>query len=743
MAPLRAATGIGRSFATFATFATFAGATSLVFGCQKRELPTNVPDVPSLVRPVATQAAANLDPDATHVVQIAISETHACARMANGTVRCWGDNSGGALGDGTPTERHIPVPVKGIRDAVDVVVGLGFSCARLTSGSVRCWGGTGFFRFDDKPDGAAPGLDPVELTEARGVVRIWAGGNEGCARWASSETKCWGTEAGFLAAGHPGAYGTFPHLVTRALASATDFSLHEALGCARLERGTVRCFGRNDRGQVGDGTTIERLVPAEVKGLSGVKQVAAGREFACALVDTGTVACWGGNDAGQLGDGTTHDRPTAAPVPGVRDVVELSSGSLHTCARHRDGRVSCWGWNHYGQLGNGVPSDSAGPQMIAGLAHVTQIAATDTHTCALQDDGNVACWGQGWRGVLGDGMQLDRAQPVAVKWSAKPSPSSGLPTGVHVRTVAVGAFHSCVGLDDGTVRCWGSNEMGMIVPGLDEAIPRPVVVPNLTGVASISLGNASAATLANGSVMRWGRTKSLSRANLQGVAQYVEGETASCVRFEDGRARCDGRGIASDATLTKVASIEITHATSCALLEDHTVMCAGYNGHGQLGDGSTTEERATFGPVNSLRDVVQIALGTEHACARLASGTVACWGQSTGAGNANGVQPIPTQVSGLSNVVDIAAGGNASCARLRDGTVKCWGQFEHSADQRGAASSVPVEVPWLRGASSLALGMFHSCALVADSVLCWGGNQYGELGDGTMDAHSVGAAVRW
>src|SRR5262249_14356084 len=158
----------------------------------------------------------------------------------------------------------------------------------------------------------------------------------------SGETKCWGSEAGFLAAGHQGSYGTFPHPVPRTLEDATDFALNETLGCARMSDATVQCFGRNDVGQVGDGSTTMRLDPAARPGGSRVRQIAVGREFACALADAGTVSCWGGNHAGQLGDGTTTESHSPRAVAGVRDVVELVAGSLHTCARHGNGTVSCW-----------------------------------------------------------------------------------------------------------------------------------------------------------------------------------------------------------------------------------------------------------------------------------------------------------------------------------------------------------------------------------------------------------------
>jgi alpha-tubulin suppressor-like RCC1 family protein len=372
---------------------------------------------------------------------------------------------------------------------------------------------------------------------------------------------------------------------------------------------------------------------------------------------------------------------------------------------------------------------------------VCVIVAASWMTCALHQDGNVSCWGQGWRGVLGDGLQVDRLSPVAVKWSLSPKRSRGLPAGLHVRTIAVNSFMSCAGLDDGSVRCWGMNGMNDIAEGLDASLPTPVVVSNLANVTALSLEGRPSALLGDGRVVHWGMGKPMAPANgLDHVAQFVSGGMVSCVRFDDGRATCDGYQIAPGQTMTHVTFVDVEHATACALLEDRTVACAGYNGKGQLGDASRTDHRETFGKVKDLRDVVQLSLGVEHACARIADGSVKCWGESMAAGVGDGIQEVPKTIPGLKDVVDIDAGGSASCARLRDGAVKCWGRYDFGAGMD--APKVPALVPWLHGVARLALGMFHSCALGSDgTVLCWGENQHGELGDGTNDNRSTAVRV--
>ena len=118
---------------------------------------------------------------------------------------------------------------------------------------------------------------------------------------------------------------------------------------------TVRCWGYNGYGEIGDGlTAIDRLTPALVSGLTGAVAVAAGELGTCALRSDGTVRCWGRNDHGQVGDGTTTDRFAPAVVSGLADVASLSVGQAHACALLADGRARCWGWNDQGQLGDGT-----------------------------------------------------------------------------------------------------------------------------------------------------------------------------------------------------------------------------------------------------------------------------------------------------------------------------------------------------------------------------------------------------
>ena len=178
--------------------------------------------------------------------------------------------------------------------------------------------------------------------------------------------------------------------------------------------GTVWAWGRNSNGQLGDGTTIDRLTPVQVSGLSSMAAIAAGYDHTVALRNDGTVWAWGNNSNGQLGDGTTTDRLTPVQVSGLSDanVVIIAAGYDHAVALRNDGTVWAWGSNSNGQIGNGTQTDSTTPVQVSGLSSVTYIAAGVKDTVSLRNDGPVWAWGSNSNGQLGDGTTTDRLTPV-------------------------------------------------------------------------------------------------------------------------------------------------------------------------------------------------------------------------------------------------------------------------------------------------------------------------------------------
>ena len=307
---------------------------------------------------------------------------------------------------------------------------------------------------------------------------------------------CWGwNEYGQLGTGDTASASvpTEATAVTSASITPTQVALGQRHTCVLADNGTVWCWGYNYYGQLGDGTTEDRLTPVQVVGLTNVIKISSGGLASCALKDDGTVWCWGYNNQGQLGDGTTFNRSTPVQVVGLSDVVDISSSGPHTCAVKNDGTVYCWGYNNHGQLGDGTIFTQRTPVQVVGLSGAIQVTAGIYHTCALKNDGTVWCWGDNTYGQVGDGSASDQHTPVQVPGLADIVGLSG------------GALHTCAVKNDGTVWCWGYNSSGQLGDGTTLNRPTPVQVVGLNNAVEITTGFCHVcARTGDNSVYCWG-----------------------------------------------------------------------------------------------------------------------------------------------------------------------------------------------------------------------------------------------
>jgi alpha-tubulin suppressor-like RCC1 family protein len=273
------------------------------------------------------------------------------------------------------------------------------------------------------------------------------------------------------------------------LTGVTDLSLSVVYSCARISNGTARCWGNNDLGMLGDGTTTQRLLPVVVRneagtaGLMGVSQISAYGIHTCARLSDGTARCWGNNANGQLGDGTMTQRHLPVVVKNgggtasLSGVSEIVAGRLHTCARMSDGTARCWGANANGQIGDGTTTQRLLPVVVknpagsAALTGVASIIAGGVHSCAVITNGTARCWGSNVNGQIGDGTTTQRLLPVVVKNSA----GSGSLTGV--TQLSAREVHTCARSTDAAVRCWGKNTNGELGDGTTTNRLLPVYVP--------------------------------------------------------------------------------------------------------------------------------------------------------------------------------------------------------------------------------------------------------------------------
>jgi alpha-tubulin suppressor-like RCC1 family protein/serine protease inhibitor ecotin len=360
---------------------------------------------------VATAASANPSLVTATATAISAGGEHTCALLTGGSVRCWGWNSYGELGNGTTTNNSTPVAVSDISTATAISAGYYHTCALLTGGSVRCWGWNYHGQLGDGT--TTNSSTPVAVSGITTAIAISARGNNTCALLTGGSVRCWGDNVvGQLGNGTTTDSST--PVAVSGITTATAISAGYSHTCALLTDSSVTCWGWNYFGQLGNGTTASSSTSVAVSDISTATAISAGYGHTCALLTGGSVRCWGENYYGQLGNGTTTNNSTPVAVSDISTATAISAGDSHTCALLTDSSVTCWGYNGYGQLGNETTTNSSTSVAVGGITPATAISGGGEHTCALLTDGSVTCWGHNYSGQLGDGTTTDSTVPVSV-----------------------------------------------------------------------------------------------------------------------------------------------------------------------------------------------------------------------------------------------------------------------------------------------------------------------------------------
>ncbi len=303
-------------------------------------------------------------------VSIKVGGSHSCGLLASGRLKCWGSNSNGQVGIVEITDEGRVVA--NISNVSQIDLGSFHTCAVKTDGSAWCWGRNHYGQL-----GVGTTVDRSLPTQVSGF--------------------------------------------TSGIAQITN---QVNVTCALKSDGSAWCWGYNGSGAIGDGTTTNRLVPTQVSGFtSGIAQISSSDNHVCAVKTDGSAWCWGANDFGYLGDGTTINRLIPTQVSGFSSgVSQISGGSYHTCAVKTNGSAWCWGYNLMGQLGDGTIVDKLIPTQVIGLTSgISQITGGLYHTCVMKPSGTAWCWGQNSNGQLGDGTVFQRLFPVQVLFENDPA----------------------------------------------------------------------------------------------------------------------------------------------------------------------------------------------------------------------------------------------------------------------------------------------------------------------------------
>ncbi len=593
--------------------------------------------------------------------------------LVNGSIRCWGYNNEGQLGVGNTNvigddedpSSGASVDLGPGRTAVAVSAGGSHTCAILDNGDLRCWGlndngqlGLGDTNYlgDDEAVSSAPS---ISLGAGRTAVAVSTGQDTTCAILDDATTRCWGGGGqGRLGTGNTATIGddelpsTIPVLDFGASANATALSNAGSYACALLDNGSTRCWGDNAFGKLGlarDTNVGDNEHPTSAPyvnlgaGRTAV-QVEDCRNNTCAIRDDGSVRCWGLGTEGRLGTGNTNfigdneDPGDVAPVDigAGRTAVNISSEFGHTCVILDTGDVRCWGRNGSGQLGlghmNNIGDDEAPstePTVDLGVGRTaTEIEVGRDHTCAILDTGDVRCWGSGAHGRTG----LNSTASIGDNEAITSVPVVSLGVGRTATRLSAGNEHTCALLDDGNVRCWGKNDFGQVGHGTgalvnigDNELPTAIGTVDL-GVGRTALDIRSGywhtcALLDNGSVRCWGRS-SWGQLGLGDTNSIGDNEVPSSVPAVSIGAGRTAIGVAAGA------------GRGCALLDDNSMRCWGYNGEGQLGLMHTLNigdnELPSSQPALTLGSEVptQIAATGDSACVLILGGNIRCWGSN-------------------------------------------------------------------------------------------------------------------
>ncbi len=736
--------------------------------------------------------------------QVFASSNHTCGVATNGSLYCWGYNGSssywGTLGDGSVIDSYIPIPVYtdgelSGKNILSFSTGYAYNCAVADDGKIYCWGFSNNGQFGDGVSYETvikPKLVSSGILADKTIISVTASFWHTCAIDSEGVVYCWGlNDTGQLgnsidndydgvpdSTNLPVAVDTAGPMAGKQIVSVVEGHRHT---CALSSDSKLFCWGRNNLGQLGDGTTNNSSAPVEITNsgaLNGkrIKSIYAGihTDNTCAIATDATgydrAICWGYNLSGQVGDGTggfdpniyIKSLPTAVSTTGVlnnKNVKSISVGmAVCALATGSDEKTAayCWGYNASGQLGDGTTvSESRLPKAVDATGALSgktllAISSNSKHTCVIASDSQIYCWGDGEHGKLGNNLISGTNVPVSIE-------KNSILLNKKIKKISVGGFgHVCAIVSDDKPYCWGYNYTGQLGNGTKATSRIPVAV-NMSGALSgktikqIDTGNAGSGyscVVASDDLMYcWGDN---AKGQL-GNNSITQSSTPTAVYTGD---------VLSGLTIKSMA---LARDSACVIASDDEAYCWGHNESGQLGNGSTTTSLKpvkvdTTGILNG-KNLVAISAGTSHVCALDSDGVAYCWGDNLNRALGNqsvtaAYSNIPVAVSNQGplsgkKIKSISAGERFTCVVADDDHAYCWGLNDRGQLGGGVAASesfVPVKVYADiladKTVTSLSTGTYHSCLLASDKkVYCWGWNNVGQLGNGEKSSNQVGSNV--
>jgi len=566
-------------------------------------------------------------------------------------------------------------------------------------------------------------------------------------------------------------------------------------GCAIFDDGMTRCWGYSVHGQNGTntvqistyaGVTDASILPVPMDVLSNpivdLARKGEGLHHNCGIYQNGTLKCWGYNAYGQLGQNNTANYGTDTNTLSLYNVAvinlgqtvrKVETGANHTCAILNDYNVKCWGHNAYGQLGMQTTTNkgiAAGDMAALTLHNFTQdvvdLALGAQHTCVLLADGNVVCWGYSANGEIGQGQ----VTPYGDDPGENPTLLTPIPLGTGRTAIKIdaGYDHTCVVLDNNQVKCWGYNVHGEL--GLEDNVNRGSYGVLGDSLAEVNLG--AGRTALNVFAGAFGTCVELDTHEIKCWGYNTE--TSVGIGLNPLLNQGDGPAEMGDnlpavnwgSNISSIISIAVGQMSTCAHLIDNgqkVIKCIGRNDNGAVGieNFSVGDEPSDLGSnvvaveLGTTKTIVDVSAGVHHTCARFQDGTAKCWGYNSSLvlGTNGGITNYGTSGynmgTNLSYMVigsgvslrKIAASKSLnyhSCALTTNNLLKCWGY--NANGQLGQSTTTNLSYIPAIGSISLGAGRYatdfstgglHTCAVLDNgTVKCWGVNTFGGLGLG-------------
>ena len=550
-----------------------------------------------------------------------------------------------------------------------------------------------------------------EIPLPNSVIKYSAGEYHTCAITIDNRLYCWGAQDRGAIGDGTTTNKKVPTFIMSGIKDVMTAYLHT---CALSLDNELYCFGENQNGQIGNDSVTDAKSPVNV--LSNVSSFTLGNEHTCAVKLDGTLWCWGYNTTyGQVGTGNGSAN-IKVPTQVLEDVAAISNNLeyYNTCAIKTNGDLYCWGGNTpYGQVGVGYsnahvlePTRVKNEDGAGYLTDVINVDEGEEHTCAIRRNGDLYCWGGNSYGMVGNGNTTTQNLPVHIITNEK------------FRKVSLGDYHSCAITRDDRLYCWGGNSDGRTGVGGTQNILTPVQI--LENVDSVDANyHHTCAVTKNGDLYCWGENSD----GRVGNGTFTNQQTPVKV-------------------LENVKSVDVGYYHTCALKTDGSLHCFGAHNYGAVGWGDITANVSR--PVSVLRDLKSYCTAYSNTCGLDMNDTLWCFGQNNygqmATGNTTDVKS-PRQM--MSEVKSYSNGYGNVFLITNDG--KLYGTGLNSGDGAGKIGNngttnvttfvnvYPDGYPDMEF-KKVEVGYYITCAInLDDDLYCWGGNTYGSLGIGNTN----------